>query len=223
MKIVKEPMTTEMSERMNKFLEKDPESLKKKELAERNLVAAGIADKLEKSLKPKGFFNVPELLDNRRLEYAIPNGAFASYPTFDKCYVWQIPMDERTTYAEGGLIVRPDQIMAADRHTAPRGILISAGLQAMDSLYSTGVELGHIIRFKKLSPFVMQVDDIDGHKLYCMVVRDGDIDGSEDLAIAYHQKLVELKNVSDKGFDFRFGKQGEVTGHKVSPYYDASM
>jgi hypothetical protein len=163
------------------------------------------------------------LLDKRRLEYAIPNGAFASYPTFDKCYIWQIPMDERQTYAEGGLIFKPEQIMAADRHTAPRGILVSAGLQAMDSLYSTGIEIGHIIRFKKLSPFIMQVDDIDGHKLYCMVVRDGDIDASEDLAEAYQKKLIEIKNVSDKGFDFRFGKEGQTTGHKVSPYYDASM
>lgn len=207
--------------------DKEKEEAKKREeenrLVQLNLVAKNVAEKLEASLKPKGYYNIPELLDERRLYYGIPNGAFESYPGFDKIYVYQIPLKTRSTYAEGGTIVRPDQVNGYDRNTTPRGIIVAAGLQAMDAIYSTGFEIGHIIRFKKLSPYMMPIDDIDGHEFHVMVIRDGDIEASEDLAELYNKRIIEIKNVSEKGYDFRFGKNGQFTGQKVSPYYDASV
>src|SRR5262245_56980982 len=97
---------------------------------------------------PRGTFNIPMLLDERRFAYGIPNGAFAQYPAFDKVYIWQIPTKERRTYAQDGQLVMPDAVVSADRNTAPRGIIVSAGLQAMDSLRSTGIDLSYIVRFK---------------------------------------------------------------------------
>lgn len=188
------------------------------------LVAEAIEKKLTESLKPLGHFNIPELLDKRRLEYLIPNGAFESQPGFDRVYIWQISTVERNTYSEGGKIIMPDQVQAAKRNTAPRGVLVSAGLQAMDAIYSTGWEIGHIVRFKCLAPFIQPVEEIDGHTLTVMVVRDGDLISSEDQAAQLHSKQGSISNVSPdkKSYDFRFTKNGETTGEKVKAYYDPS-
>src|SRR5688572_8413718 len=172
-------MTNPMERRIQQILGKSEEDLELDRLAEQQrkmyIVAESIERQLKESLKPAGYFNLPELLDQRRLEYLIPNGAFQSQPGFDKVYIWQLSTVEGNTYAKGGKIVMPDQIIAAKRNTAPRGVLVSAGLKAMDALYSSGFEIGHIVRFKKMAPFIQPVDMIEGHELTVMVVRDGDI------------------------------------------------
>ena len=199
-------------------------------LVQRQLVAKSIADKLRDSLAPRGTFNIPMLLDERRFEYGIPNGCFAQFPVFDKVYVYQITTKERETYTEDGRIIMPEARIAHERNTAPRGIIVSAGLQALDSLRSTGIDIGHIIRFKKFSPFIQPVEDIDGHELTIMVIRDGDIVASEDLAKAYHERKISIVNASKDalGYDFRFAREdskGDIvqTGQKVSAYYDPSV
>jgi hypothetical protein len=201
-----------------------PEELSK--LAEDIEHTNKIEAKLRKSLKPLGHYNIPEILDKRRFEYLIPNGAFESYPGFDKCYIWQISLEgARDTYSEGGKILMPDAVKSYKKNTAPRGILVSAGLQAMDSLYSTGFRIGDIVRFKKFSPFIMPVGEIDGHELAVMVIRDGDLEASEDLAAALNSKESNICNTSDKGYDFRVVYQDGKgqSGPKVSPYYDPSI
>lgn len=198
-------------------------------LVQRALVAENIAEELEKSLRPRGYYNIPKLLDERRFEYAIPNGAFESFPAFDKVYVHQITTKERRTYSEGGSIVMPDAVVSVDRNRAPRGIIVSAGLAALDSLRSSGIDLGHIIRFKKMAPFIQPVAEIQGHELTVMVIRDGDIVSSEDLAADYHARRIAIRNVSEKGsYDHRFERTLEdgtleTTGAKVAAYYDPSV
>lgn len=199
-------------------------------LVERGIVAKNIAPKLEASLAPAGTYNIPMLLEERRLTYGIPNGAFESWPAYDKVYIYQIPLNERTTYTAGGAIIKPEARIAHDRNTAPRGIIVSAGLAALDSLRSTGIDIGHIVRFKKFSPFIQPVGEIDGVEITVMVIRDGDIVSSEDLASHYHKRLVSIINASEdaNGFDHRFARElpdGSVahTGKKVPAYYDPSV
>lgn len=198
--------------------------------ASRFLVAKAIVEKLKASQKPAGHYNLPALLEERRIQYLIPNGAFEQFPAFDKVYVWQATTKERETYSAGGSIYMPESRMAYERNTAPRGIIVSAGLQALDSLRSSGFDLGHMIRFKKFSPFVQPIDEIDGHELTVMVIRDGDIVASEDLAAAYHKRLISIINVAEDshGYDHRFAREtskGAVvhTGKKISGYYDPSV
>lgn len=200
---------------------------KQNDLVERAIVAKNIADKLLASLAPLGTFNIPPLLDKRRFEYGIPNGAFESYPAFDKVYIWQVTLTERQTYSAGGSILKPEARIAWDRNTAPRGIIVSAGLQALDSLRSTGIDIGHFVRFKKFSPFMQPVAEIDGHELDIIVVRDGDVVSSEDLAREYHARQTRLVNVAAGGYDHRFERDDdghtEQTGKKVAAYYDPSV
>lgn len=194
--------------------------------AEKYRVAKSIEEKFKAAMAPAGTYNIPEILEKRRMEYGIPNGAFESYPSFDKVYIWQIPLPGQGNdkYTEGGAILKPESVQHVERNSAPRGVLVSAGLQAMDSIYSTGIAIGHIVRFKKLSPFIMPVAFIEGKQFNVYVIRDGDIEASEDLALQLNNKKVCIKNVSDKGYDWRVSDEfGIVTGQKVSPYYDPSM
>lgn len=202
------------------------EEKKAQELADKFKKSAVIASELQKSLKPLGFYNIPSILDQRRLEYGIPNGAFESYPTFDKVYIYQIPLPGQggEKWTEGGLIVKPEMTQHYERETAPRGIVVSAGLQALDSLRSTGIEVGHIVRFKKLSPFIMPVAEIQGKWFAVYVVRDGDIEASEDLAEALNSRRAQIVNVSNESFDHRIcNEDGVSTGKKLSAYYDPSI
>ncbi len=199
-------------------------------LVERNIVAKNIADELFKSLAPRGTYNIPHVLDERRFQYGIPNGCFEQFPVFDKVYVYQIPLRERSTYSEGGAIIMPEARQSNERSTAPRGIIVSAGLQALDSLRSTGIDIGHIIRFKKFAPFIQPIEVVTGVELTVMVIRDGDIVASEDLARSYHAREISIVNVSpnEAGYDFRFARtnlKGDIikTGKKIAGYYDPSV
>lgn len=199
-------------------------------LVQRALVAENIAKALEDSLAPLGTYKLPGMLDRRRLEFGIPNGCFEHFPLFDKVYIWQLNMTERKTYSKGGAIIKPEQRVAHDRATAARGIIVSAGLAALDSLRSTGVDLGHIVRFKKFSPFIQVVEEISGVELTVMTMRDGDCVSSEDLARDFHEGRVRVVNVSKEkgGYDHRFERtldDGtlETTGAKVAAYYDPSV
>lgn len=199
-------------------------------LVQRALVAENIADELEKSLAPRGTFNIPRLLDERRFEYGIPNGCFEHFPLFDKVYIWQLNMTERRTYTEGGKIVKPDARIAHDRATAARGIIVSAGLAALDSLRSAGADIGHILRFKKFAPFIQEVQEIRGVPLAVMTLRDGDMVSSEDLAKDFHEGRVRIVNVATEkgGYDHRFERtlddgRVETSGAKVAAYYDPSV
>lgn len=199
-------------------------------LVERALIAANIADKLERSLAPLGTYRIPGKLDRRRLEYGIPNGCFEHFPLFDKVYIWQLNMTERKTYAHDGKILKPEARIAHDRATAARGVIVSAGLAALDSLRSTGVDIGDIVRFKKFAPFIQEVQEIDGHPLTVFTLRDGDMVSSEDLAADFHAGRVRIVNVSQEkgGYDHRFERTLEdgsvvTTGQKVAAYYDPSV
>lgn len=219
----------DMEKRIQKILGESDDQVELKHLAEeqrkRFIVAESIETQLRASLKPAGFYNIPELLDKRRLDYLIPNGAFESYPAFDKVFIWQLPTKEGNTYAKDGVILMPDQVLAAKRNTAPRGIIVSAGLKAMDALYSTGIEVGHIVRFKKFAPFCLEVDSIEGHDLTVMVMRDGDIEASEDMATHLNERRAKFVNVgADKNiYDFRYELDGKLTAGKTAEYYDPSI
>lgn len=193
--------------------------------AEGYKVAKNIAEKLAASLRPAGYYAIPPLLESRRLAYGVPNGAFEIFPAFDKVLLYQVPMPGQgsETY-EGSRLVKPEMVQAFERNTAPRGILVSAGLQAMDTLASSGIQVGHLVRFRKLSPFVLPVETIDGKQLYVMLVRDGDVVASEDLATELNERRAEIKNISKDGYDHRIaGALGDISGGKLNADYDPSV
>lgn len=144
--------------------------------------AKNIAEKWAEHMAPPGTLGLPELLEKRRLEYGIVDEAFESECVFDRIYVWQVDRQEGDTY-EGTSIIRPDSARDRHRTEAAYGIIVSAGMKALDNLRSNGVDLGHLVKFIRSSPWRMYIGNVGGVEIPpLMVMRDGDIVSSDDLA-----------------------------------------
>jgi hypothetical protein len=136
---------------------------------------------IESSFPDPGTMGLPKLLDAKRVKYGIPASAWSSQAVFNKILVWQLPIDEAATYG-GGLIVKTDERKARERNEAPRGVIVSAGLQALDELRSHGVDIGHTVHFTHTAPFRKRLPSIAGKEPSLVILHSGDIFDSEELA-----------------------------------------
>jgi co-chaperonin GroES (HSP10) len=100
-------------------------------------------------------------------------------PAFDRCLVKQIPEDERETFGDTG-IIKPKAMKSGEDRAACRGVLLAAGLGALDHLAAHGIEVGDTVWFSKLSPWRHVVDNVGGHDLELMFLRSADLAGSEE-------------------------------------------
>lgn len=134
-------------------------------------------------MSPPGALRLPELLEAQRLKYGITDAFFNSQAAFDRIFVFPIDMfDDDPTYG-GGVMLRPQLTKLKDLQEGSRGVLISAGLTAADRLMSHGIELGHVVTTNKNVPFARRCDRLeDGTEMFYLVMRDGDLAGSETLA-----------------------------------------
>lgn len=156
------------------------------------LVKAG-NEAIRKRMTKKGGLKLPELLEARRWEYLIPDGMFAVQAAYDRILIAQISSAPRETFVEGGTLIMPATTQARVTEEASRGIVVSAGLVALDNLRSNGIDVGHIIRFIRNAPWRMEVDNVEGHVIHALVMRDGDVIASEDLATALRKGECKAK------------------------------
>lgn len=126
-------------------------------------------------------FPIPPLLDNKRRKYGIPLSAFTSQPMFDQILVWQIPVDESKTYGDSKL-VKTDTTLKAELTEAPRGIIVAAGLTALDQLASHGCGIGHTIYFYQIAPLRMRLPPLAGKTPSLVMIQARYVFGSEELA-----------------------------------------
>lgn len=131
-------------------------------------------------MSPEGALGLPPLLDSRRLEWGLTDAAFDMACAFDRIFVWQLPKGDGQRYGDT-LIHLTETGKSKERESAPRGILVSAGLHSLDCLRSNGIDLGHIVGILRLAPYRIVYDIVAGKPHYLMVMRVGDITGSEDL------------------------------------------
>jgi hypothetical protein len=170
-------------------------------------------------VSPPGTLGLPPLLDKRRIDWEIPDGVFKTAPgaLFDRILLFQIPLlakskSEALTFG-GGLIAKSDQSKEKEQREAPRAVVVGAGLQALDSLRSHGVDLGHIVYFSKNTVYAIQVDYIAGKFERVSLAREGDLILSEDLAAAYAAGEVRIEAVETKD------EHGTI--HRTHYYVDA--
>lgn len=140
----------------------------------------------EKRLSPKGALGLDPHLDQRRLDYLIPDEAFDVQPIYDRIFVAQLndgPDDGK--FVEGGMIVKPQTVESRDIKESPRGIIVAAGNIAMDNLMSHGIHLGDIVTFTEVAPWKLplgRLGDADCSIEYDLLqLRSGDITGSPDV------------------------------------------
>lgn len=151
---------------------------KQMELADR--LAKDIADN---HLSPVGALGLPAKLDERRIRYGIPDEAFLAKPAFDRVFVYQIEARHQEGKTYGGTsIIMPETAQKREVQESCRGVLVSAGLKALDNLKSNGIEVGDVVEFIRFGIFHKPICALlYGHLIHILVLRDGDIVGSEDI------------------------------------------
>jgi hypothetical protein len=192
-------------------------------------IAADIVKRLTRSeedqrrdqVSPPGAFpQLTALLEARRLEHLLTDDMFKAQPVFNCVWIYQLEMHEGETFMPGGMLVKSEATQAYKKDSAPRGILVGAGLIAMDNLKAHGIEPGHIVRFIKLSPFKIPVGYTTGGKeIFVLQMRDGDILASEDLATKLKAGDLRVVDIGSDSPDHRLlgHDQGECSPPKTMP------
>lgn len=137
---------------------------------------------IRERMSPPGALGLCELLEFHRQKYGITDAFFKSQASFDRIYVFPIDPFDDEERIPGSVLFRANLTRMKDMQEGHRGVLISAGLTAADRLMSHGIELGHIVTTNKNVPFARRADVLEGEPLFYLIMRDGDLAGSETLA-----------------------------------------
>ena len=147
----------------------------------------------DENVSPPGAIpNISPLLEARRLKYQLPDQFFAAYPANNKVYVFQIEDEEEGKYGgKDGVIHMPDQVKERRAEAAPKGIIVGAGLKAMDHMYANGYWIGHVVSFICMNPWRKPIATVGGKALHVMVMTAGDICDDYDLSACLKDGVVK--------------------------------
>lgn len=144
-------------------------------------------NELEKHISPPGALGLPPLLDERRVAMKLPDELFQRAAVFDRIMVYQYHSEDSDseTYLPGGRIIMTEQQRSKRRNETPCGLLVSAGLSALDNVRSNGMDLGHEVTFIEQAPYRMKCLELGGRYSWSLLVlRDGDLITSKELQTA---------------------------------------
>jgi hypothetical protein len=170
------------------------------------------------------WLRLPPLLEERRKKYGIPDGVFKVEATWDRIIVFPIDLfdGEQAQKTTGG-IWKPATTQLRDQQEGHRGILISAGLTAMDRLASHGYELGHIVHTNKNVPFARRCEQFEAFEVYYLAMREADLLGSEDLREQLRTGEAKIVDVGgDDGYNHQIARRqpdGTYSARKKTSAY----
>jgi co-chaperonin GroES (HSP10) len=165
---------------------------------------------------------LPKLLEERRQEYGITDGAFDIQPFHDRILVYQTYKQEET-YG-GGLIIKTESRKEYEATSCPQGVVVAAGARALDELRCNGIDLGHLVVFMRLAPWRIETDTVGGRTERLIVMRSGDIVGSMDLAESIRAGEVKVEFVESKYEHWYKMKDGRVWKPRdVEPFLSEDM
>lgn len=177
---------------------------------------------IRERMSPPGALHLPEKLEAARHKHGIPDGFFRVAAGFDRIFVFPIDPFDADEKLPGSSLYRPELTQQKDLQEGYRGVLISAGLTAMDRLMSHGYELGDIVMTNKNVPFARRMELLEGKPMFVLVMRDGDLAGNETLQADI---LAGKRRVIDAGDPGRYEHQvaspdgdGWTTMKKQSTY-----
>lgn len=150
-----------------------------------------LENEARKHFSPPGTLGLPKLLDDKRVRYGIPDTAWKTQPAFDQVLVWQIAVDDGQTYG-GGLIQKTETALKRELQEAPRGIIVSAGLTALDQLRSHGIDVGHTIDFYQIAPLRKRLPTIAGKEPTLVMIQARYVFGSEELASGLRTRMCRV-------------------------------
>ena len=133
------------------------------------------------------------LLEKRVKEFSIPE--WPGQAVYDRIIVYKLPEEkaDRETFQKGGVIVKPEHVRSAERASSPRGIIVSAGLGAMDIMRGHGIDLGHVVWLARFAAWRHVVERTEKGDIEFWFMRVGDIVNSEDLLASLQKKKVKIE------------------------------
>lgn len=155
-------------------------------------------DLIASRMSPKGALGLPPKLDEARCTHGIPDSAFKMQAVYDRVLVFQVAMHVGETY-EGGLVVLSENTRDRETRKAPLGIIVSAGLKALDILRSNGMDLGHRIIHTNSAPYFVRFDNILGKDWHLIVLQAGQITASFDLADDLASRVTRVRQFENDG------------------------
>jgi hypothetical protein len=153
------------------------------------------------------------LLDQRIREYKIPQ--WPGQAMYGRIIVYRLPdkAAERKTFVPGGIIQKLDTTASDTKWRSPRGVIVSAGLQAMDILRGNGIGLGDIIWMASHTPWRFEVErTVDGQSIEFHFMQAGDVVISEDLIERMRNKTAKV--------EIRDGRHQLTLDDDVVPRFD---
>jgi hypothetical protein len=151
-----------------------------------------------------GELGLPKLLEAKRIKHGIPNAAWDSQPMFDQVLLWPVPIESSKTYGTG-VIVKTDAVLKRELTEAPKGVIVSAGLTALDQLRSHGCDVGHTIFFYQLAPLRMRLPMIAGKESSLVMIQARYVFGSEELSKNIRSRACRIiSRMNDDGVEEHF-------------------
>lgn len=172
--------------------------------------------KLEKHHSPPGALGLPPLLEERRLKYGIVDEYFKIQAAFKRVYVRQIPDWDGPTFGPESQIIRTENEQERNRQSTPRGVIVSAGLEALDILRSNGMDVGDIVWVVQLAIFRLPVLVIDGKPEVALVLQVGDVVGAEDTMQRVNAEKLVL-NYDEAALQHYYERRGDDGEKLFSP------
>jgi Co-chaperonin GroES (HSP10) len=125
---------------------------------------------------------MPPRLEARMAKYGIKMPPFAA--VFDRVLVYPIDSADQPTSTAGGLIV-PE--MMRKKAGAQMGVVVSAGVQAIEQLGSHGIAIGDIVLMARFSEYARAYFDLDGRPHQVFIIQAGEIVASADLKVEFDE------------------------------------
>jgi hypothetical protein len=146
-------------------------------------------------MSPPEALKLSPKLEAARQKWGIPDGFFKYAAGFDRIFVFPVDPFDQDDKLPNSFLFRAQTTKQKDLQEGFRGVLISAGLTAMDRLMSHGYELGDIVMTNKNVPFARRMELLEGEPMFVLVMRDGDLAGNETLQadiLAGRRRVVDV-------------------------------
>lgn len=140
-----------------------------------------VARAIVEKMSPEGALKLPPLLEKRRLEFGIPDEAFKYQATFETILFWQLHLEHEESSVTPGGIHKPETRHRGELQQSPRGIVVSAGLAALDVLRANGSGLGHIVNIMRQAPYRRAIANYAGLDVWIYSCNVGQIFADEDV------------------------------------------
>jgi hypothetical protein len=160
-----------------------------------------------------------KLLKARLREYDVPS--WPGETPFARVLVYRIPDEAAAseTFVPGGVIVKAETKRDVDIARSPRGIIVSAGLEAMDIMHDHGMALGDLVWIAPHSPYRFDFGkDEKGRSIEFYFLYVGDICLDEDVSARLADGTIKLATNTDGKHVYDWAGEMRITHKHGEPY-----